>query len=140
MPKTRVIEIFLDNTFEDKKISYDGNKLKPRKKETVEFEPICVLKKRTKRSFFSWLPFERRKNSLILFVNKAHKALRFGAITEELQALWSKKEAREFVKKEIAKAHMEQKPMTWTQFFIILGVNVATLFMMLVIAQRLRLF
>ena len=139
MPKTRVVELYLDLTYEDKKVPYDVNKLNP-KKDPVQFEPVCVFKRRTKRSFWSWLPFERKKNSLILYVHGAFKALRFDKITDKLQPLWTKEESERFADSQIKKSLEEHKPMTWTQFFIILGVNVVTLIVMLGIAQRLRLF
>lgn len=137
MPKTRVIELYLDNTYEDKKIGYDVNKLKPRKKEKVNFEPICVFRERKKGGFFSRF---RRGKSLILFVNGAKNALRFSKITDKLQPLWTKAEAKEFVKKEMAKAHMEAKPMTWRQFFLILGINIITLVVVFVLANRMGAF
>jgi len=140
MPKTRVIELYLDLTYEDKKIPYDVNQLKPRKDEKVQFEPVCVFRERKKWGLFSWLPFRRGGKSLIFFVNGAKNALRFGKVTSELQALWTKKEAKEFVHKEVAKAHEEQKPMTWTQFIILLAVNAGMLLLLVGIAQRLRLF
>lgn len=137
MPKTRVIELFLDNTYEDKKIKYDGNKLKPRKDDDINFEPICVFQERKKKGLFSWL---RGRKSLILYVNGTLKALRFSKVTDELQALWSKNESKEFVHKEVAKAHEEQKPMTWIQFFVLLAVNVGTLLFITVLAQRMGMF
>jgi len=140
MPKTRVIELHLDNTYEDKKISYDVNKLKPKKGKEVLFEPICVFKERKKRGFFSWLPFRKGGKSLILYVTGAYHALRFGKVTDKLQPTWTKEESQRFADSQIKKSLEQHKPMTWTQFFIILGVNVVTLVVMLGIAQRLRLF
>ena len=137
MAKTRVIELHLDNTFEDKKVRYEVNQLKPSKKEKVMFEPICVFKERKKISLFSWL---RPRKSLILYVNGAHKALRFDKVTDKLQPLWTKKEAGTFVKKQVAKSLEEAKPMTWTQFFILLGVNVVTLLVLFAMAQRFGVF
>jgi len=133
MAKTRVIELYLDNTFDDKKVKFEVNKLKPTKKKEVQFEPICVFKERKKGRF-------RRRKSLILFVNGAYQALRFEKVTDKLQPLWTKKESEEFVKKQVAKSLEEAKPMTWTQFFILLGVNVGILVFIFAIAQRLGIF
>lgn len=137
MAKTRVIELFLDNTFEDKKVPFEVNKLKPTKKKEVKFEPICVFKQRKKRGRFSWF---RKEKSLILYVNGAYQALRFGKVTSTLQPLWTKEEAERFVKKQVAKSLEEYKPMTWSQFIIILVPVALSLFILLKIALHLRAF
>lgn len=52
MPKQRTIRLYLDNTFEEKSVKFDGNKLKPEKNDEVTFEPICVFSERKSRLRF----------------------------------------------------------------------------------------
>lgn len=129
MPKQRVIELYLNNTFEEKKISYDVNKLKPRKKDEVEFEPICVFHERKKR-------FLRKPRKLVLYVNGAKKALRFAKVTDEMQTLWTKEEATEHVHKEMSKAHEARHPMTMWEF----GVIIAILMVIILVNIKIALF
>jgi hypothetical protein len=130
MPKQRTIRLYLDNTFEEKSVKFDGNKLKPEKNDEVTFEPICVFSERKPRFRF-W----RGTRRLAFFVDGCVKALRFGTTTEEFQTYWTKKEARELVHKEIAKALTEYKPIKTWQFVVIIGFLLVQLLVLIRIAN-----
>lgn len=75
--------------------------------------------------------FYRGARRLCLFVDGHVKALHFGAVTDELQTAWSKKESQEFVDTEIAKAHAKLKPLKMWQFALIMVLLIAILLMQL---------
>ncbi len=120
MPKQRAIELYLDNTFEEKGFPFDSGKLKVGKKDDVQFEPICVFTERKPRRCF-W----RGARKLLFFVDGTVQAIRFSKTLEEFQTFWTKKESKEFVDKAIATAVNEVKPMKTWQFFVIIGLLIA---------------
>lgn len=123
MPKQKVIEIYLDRTFEEKKVEFDRNKLKPRKKDEVFFEPASVFTER-KHGFLSKLKGSR---NLVFYVNGALNALKFAEKTDAMEPFWTKKEAKEFVDKETAKSLTKFKPLTIWEFIIILAILIIIL-------------
>ena len=95
-------------------------------------------------SFLDWRKhrwrFWRSAREIILFVDGQPDALRFDKVTDKISASWTQKDVKELVKKEMAKALMEHKPMTWTQFIIILIPVLATLGLVFLIAKRIGAF
>lgn len=114
MGKQRAIKLNLNQTFEEKKFSCDRNLIKEGKNE-CEFEPVCVFHEKKSR----W-KFWRGARHLIIFVDGAVKALRFGKTTTNMNPFWTQKEERELVKREMKKSLAKHKPMSWAQFIILL--------------------
>ena len=135
MGKTRAIRIKLNRKFEEKKFKTDVNVVTYDKNKKVEFEPMCVFSEEKSR----WR-FWRSARELIFFVEGQVNALRFDKVTDKISASWTQKDVKELVKKEMAKALMEHKPMTWTQFIIILIPVLATLGLVFLIAKRIGAF
>jgi len=131
--KQNTIKLFLDNTFEEKGLPVDRNKIKDGK--GVEFEPICVFHERKPRRVF-W----RSPRHLILFVDGALKALRFKKGDTTMMPFWTKKEAGEFVNMEIAKSLTQLKPMTWGQFIVLLIPLAISLIILIKIALTMGAF
>ena len=92
----------------------------------MEFEPLCVFSENKPRRAF-W----RGAKSLVLYVDGQLRAVRFGAVTDELQTAWTKKESAEFVNKQIAKALQEVKPIKMWQFAVIMALLVFILILQL---------
>lgn len=63
--------------------------------------------------------FWKQPRHLIFFVDGAMEALGFSEVSDVMQTLWTKKEATEHVKKQIAKARLKMKPMTWGQVILL---------------------
>lgn len=134
LPKHQVIKLYLDNTFTDEKIAFDGNKLRDGD-DRPEFEPICIFQERKSRRVF-W----RKPRRLLFLVQGAVKALKFKEQDETMLPMWTKKEAKEFVNVEIAKSMIRFKPMTWGQFIILLIPIVVILGVILKIAFTIGAF
>lgn len=115
MAKQRVCKINLNRTFEEKTVDVDANQLKVGKEDEVTFFPSNVFTEAKK----SRLKFWRGNRSLVFFVDGAVKALSFSEVTDLMQTLWTKKEATEHTKKQVAKARVKFKPMTWGQVILL---------------------
>lgn len=117
--KQRAIKLNLNRTFEEKKFGCDRNIVKDGNN-NVTFEPSCVFSEK-KRKLFGLIPrFWKGSRNLILFVDGAVNALKFGEVKEEMNPFWTQKEERELVKREMKKSLAKHKPMSWMQFIIIL--------------------
>lgn len=122
MGKQRAIKLNLNRTFEEKDFPCDRNVITDQKGRVIkreigkiEFEPAMVFSEIKPR----WR-FWRTARNLILFVDGAKKALQFSKVTKEMMPFWTKKEAKEFVNKEIAKSLTRFKALTIWEFIIIL--------------------
>lgn len=116
----------MNNTFDEKGFDLV--------KEKVGYEPICVFtENKPRRAFY------RGARKLVFFVDGTLQAIRFAKNTVEVQAYWTKKEAEEFVKKEIAKAHMELKPLKMWQFIVIMAFLVLNLVLLLNMGGYIRI-
>jgi len=119
MGKQRAIKLNLNRTFEEKKFGCDRNIVKDGDN-TVIFEPACVFSEK-KTKFLGFIPrFWRGARNLVLFVDGAVNALKFGEVTEEMNPFWTQKEEKKLVKNEMKKSLTKHKPMTWMQFIILL--------------------
>lgn len=114
MTKQRCIKLYLNNTFDDKNFKIKGLNIIDGK-DTVGFLPICKFLENKPRGRF-W----RGRKTLILFVDDALQALKFGEPTDEMQLAWGKSEAREFVFKLNALAEVALKPIKTWQFAVIM--------------------
>ena len=117
MGKQRAIEVYLDSTFVEKEFSTDNNVIRPEKNEEVRFTPSCVIHERRSWSRFK---FYRHPRDLVFFVKGTVEAIKFSENLKEMNPFWTMKEATDFVHKQILKSLSEHKPMTWTQFILIL--------------------
>jgi len=127
-----------NKTFEERNFDAEVNKVKYGKGGNTEtrFEPVCVFSEE-KTKALGFIPrFWRGRRNLIFFVENCVKAIKFKETTEEIQAFWTQKEAKEVVKKEIAKSLIKHKPMTWGQFIILLIPIGIILAFVLAIAMR----
>jgi len=115
MAKQRAIRLYLDETFDEKTYSRDVNKVKVGKDDEVRFTPKKVFKEVGISRFKFW----KQPRHLIFFVDGAMEALGFSKVTKNMQVLWTKKEATEHTKKQVAKARLKMKPMTWGQVILI---------------------
>lgn len=138
--KQRVIRIFLDRTFEEKNYETDQNLVKYDGKET-RFEPACVITER-KSGGSRWKFWRKLKSArnLIFFVDGLTEAIRFAKTTKNMQPFWTQKEAHEFANKMTRKALTEYKPMKWSQFIILLIVNLIVLGVVVLIGKRFGAF
>jgi len=119
MGKQRAIKLNLNRTFEEKKFGCDRNIVKDGKN-TVVFEPASVFSEK-KTKALGFIPrFWRGARHLILFVDGAVNALKFGEVTEEMSPFWTQTEEKKLVKREMKKSLTTHKPMSWMQFIIIL--------------------
>lgn len=135
MGKQRAILIRLNNTFKEKVFKTDQNKLLYEKKKETRFEPISVFSEEKPR----W-KFWRSARNLIFFVDGALEALKFGAITKDMRPFWTQKEIDKIVKKKMAEALTEHKPMKWSQVILLFIGLMANLVILIAIAQRLGIF
>ena len=114
MGKTKCIKVYLNNTYDDKAFKFKESIIKDGKN-AVNFTPLCVLRENKPRKIF-W----RSARSLILFVEGAMSALHFTEASEDMQTHWGKDESRLFVKKLVALASVEVKPLKTWQFLVIM--------------------
>ncbi len=125
MPKQRAIKFYLDNTFEEGSFHVDANHLKDGK-DTVNFLPINVFTERKSK-----LKFYRAPRKLLMFVDGCVNAVKWSGKLLDLQLAWTKKEAEEDLKKELAKAHAEQHIIkTW--HFVALFIPTVIILLLLV--------
>jgi len=115
MGKQRAIKLSVNKTFEEKTYSIDANQMKVGKDDTVRFLPENVFGEVGISRFKFW----KKARSLVIFVDGQTKALAFSKATKAMQTLWTKKEATEHTKKQVAKARLKMKPMTWGQVILI---------------------
>lgn len=128
MAKQQCIKIHLNNTYDGKLFKTKEGVIKDGKAR-IGFTPLCVLKEnKPRRAFY------RSARQLILFVEGASNALHFTESTDEMQTHWTKEESRAFVRKLVALASVEVKPLKTWQFaliiillFILIVVGVANL-------------
>lgn len=114
MGKQKAIKLSLDRTFVEKSFKRDRNIVKDGKNE-VSFEPASVFSEEKSR----W-KFWKASRHLILFVDGATEALKFSKTTKEMNPFWTQEDETKLVRREMKKSLMEQKPMTWMQFIILL--------------------
>jgi len=134
--KQKAIKLNLNRTFEEKKFGCDRNIVKDGKN-TVAWTPACVFSEK-KTKALGFIPrFWRGARHLILFVDGAVNALKFGEVTEDMNPFWTQKEERELVKREMKKSLATHKPMSWMQFIIILLPVAGCLILLLKIATYL---
>jgi len=114
MAKTKCIKVYVNNTYDEKNFGFMESVIKDGKNK-VNFTPLCVLRENKPRKIF-W----RSARSLILFVEGAMTALHFTEATEGMQTHWGKNESRLFVKKLVALASVEVKPLKTWQFLVIM--------------------
>ena len=134
MGKQRAIKLNLDRTFEEKSFKRDRNIIKDGKN-TINFEPMCVFSEKKSR----WR-FWRGARHIIVFVDGAVKALRFGKVTEEMKPFWTQEEEKKLIKREMKKSLAEHKPMSWMQFIILLIPIFAIFIVVLKIAFQFGVF
>jgi len=134
--KQRAIKLNLDRTFEEKNYPRDVNKIKVGKKDNVAFEPACVFSERKKKKWKFIPRFWSGTRNLILFVDGAKNALKFSKVTEEMMPLWTKKEASEHVKKQIAKARLKFSPITWGKTILIVVLIIIVILIQLYSMSR----
>ena len=121
MGKTKCIKLYLNKTYDHKKFKTKAGVIKDGK-DAVGYTPLCVFSENKPRKVF-W----RGASQLILFVEDALHALSFSEATEELQMAWGKSEAREYVRKLVALASVEVKPLKTWQFVVIIFLLMALL-------------
>jgi len=114
MAKTKCLKVYLNNTYDEKAFSFKESVIKDGKNK-VKFTPLCVLRENKPRKIF-W----RSARSLILFVEGAMSALHFTEASDKMQTHWGKDESRLFVKKMVALASVEVKPLKTWQFLVIM--------------------
>jgi len=136
MAKQRAIRLYLDETFDEKNYPRDVNTVKVGKDDEVKFTAKKVFKEVNIPRWQFW----RKARRLILFVDGAVNALGFSKVTEEMQQLWTKKEATNHVKKEIAKARLKFKPITWGQVLLIAGLLVVVILLQVYQISRSPMF
>lgn len=112
--KQRAIKLLLNRRYEEKKFSTDRNILKDGDNQTA-FEPACVFYEKKPR----W-KFWRGSKDIVLFVEGAVNALRFGKTTKNMNPFWTQKEEKTLVRREMKKGLASHKPLTWTQFIILM--------------------
>lgn len=120
MAKQRAIRLYLDETFDEKNYKRDVNTVKVGNDDEVNFTAKKVF---VEVNIPRW-QFWRKARRIILFVDGSVDALGFSKVTKSMQQLWTKKEATNHVKKEIAKARLKFKPLTWGQILFIGGLLV----------------
>lgn len=122
--KQRVIKLNLDNTFEEKVLTRQGGKIDDGGG-TVIFTPRNVFIEKKKRGFF------KKQRRLVIYAEGTRNALKFKEVEklpdgksklemDDLNPFWTQGEAAEFVHKETADSLKSHKPLTWSQFIIIL--------------------
>jgi hypothetical protein len=134
MGKQRAIKLNLNRTFEETTFKCDRNILKV-DKSTVGFTPVCVFSEKKPRFRF-W----RGARNLVFFVDGALHALKFSKVTDEMEPFWTKKDEEKLIEREMKKNLTQQKPMTWSQFIILLIPVLVILGISLKIALDLRVF
>jgi len=115
MAKQRAIKLNVNRTFEEKTYPVDANNMKVGKDDDVKFLPENVFSEVGVSRFKFW----KKARALVIFVDGQTKALAFSKATKAMQTLWTKKEATEHTKKQVAKARLKMKPMTWGQVILI---------------------
>jgi len=139
MGKQRAIKLNLNRTFEEKGFDCDRNIVKDGKN-TVAFEPMNVFSEK-KTKVLGIIPrFWKSARNLILFVDGAVNALKFAEVTEEMKPFWTQDEEKKLVKREMKKSLAEHKPITWTQFVILLLPLFAIFIVVLKIAFHFGVF
>jgi hypothetical protein len=115
----------------------DNNKLKIGDS-TPNFSPLNFFEEDLKPIIF-W----RRPRRKLLWVEGMAKVLSFKELKDdvgELQWWWTNKEVRQYIKKEIAKAKMEVKPISRIEFVVILAFLIVIIVLLLLNLQQGRLF
>jgi len=139
MGKQRAIKLNLNRTFVEKDFPSDVGQLKAGKHDKVAFTPACVFSEE-KTKFMGFIPrFWKGARNLIFFVDGAKNAMKFSKVTDKMMPFWTKKEADEYIKKQIAKARLKFKPLTWGQV-ILLAVLLIVVIIMQVISMVQRPF
>ena len=134
MGKQRAIKLNLNRTFDEKNFGCDRNIVKDGKNE-CKFEPMCVFDENKPK----W-KFWRGARHIILFVDGAVKALRFGKTTVNMNPFWTQAEEEELIKREMKKSLAKHKPMSWAQFIILLVPMILIFIVVLKIAIQFGVF
>lgn len=118
-PKIKVLKLFLDNTFSEIDLPFSVNKIKDEGDQgEITFDPTHVYTERPSKLIGLPLVPKKKPRKIVLVIDGKVTPLKFSKTTKNMQVIWTKQEAKEFVKKETAKSLMEFKPLTWTQFII----------------------
>jgi len=121
----------LNRTFVEKNFPSDVGVIKAGKSDKVRFTPACVFSEE-KTKFMGFIPrFWKGARNLILFVDGAVNAVEFSKVTTKLMPYWTKKEADEYIKKQIAKARLKFKPLTWGQVILLAVLLIVVIIMQL---------
>ena len=114
-----------------------GTTLKFSKDWQPEFEPDSIFEIER-----SWLFFWQSKKPHIVIVEGAKKALNFASIKSKstLAHLWSSKEIKEFIKKEVLKARAQTKPMSNVMFIVLMLLVLILIFLNIYQAAKFGLF
>jgi len=139
MGKQRAIKLNLNRTFVEKNFSCDRNLVKDGG-DTIAFEPASVFSEK-KRKFLGFIPrFWKSARHIIVFVDGAVQALKFGEVKEDMNPFWTQKEEKELVRREMKKSLATHKPMSWAQFIIVLAPVFACLIILVKLALHLGAF
>lgn len=115
LPKIPVVTLYTDNTFTEKKVAFDRNKLQLGT-DGVRFKPKSVFVKRKRIGKI------RPSDIKIFLVDGATEAIQFKADETGLDPYWTQAEAKQFTWRMLQKAMERLKPMTWNMVIILLVV------------------
>lgn len=114
----------------------EGNKLMLEKDWSPAFGPECVFTEEK-----PWYKFWRLPERLIIIGHNAMRALSFKSGKEkdlgDLQYWWTKKEQKQWIYKQEAKAKIQGRPMSMSMFIILLLFLIINLVLALAIAGHL---
>ncbi len=132
-PKNRVIKLNLDKTYEEAMTVCEEGKIDWSKKKKPEYEPDAVFRPQHRGRLF-------RKPQLILFGEGCSEAYKFDKKTKGLQTHWTEEEAQRVQEKQLALSIEKYKPFTWGQVILLAVPTFITLFLAVVIANRVGIF